>query len=244
MNAFRLTQMATALCVFFALAAATPPKKPVVLVFSKTNGFRHSSIPAGIAAIKKLGDENGFAVETTEDSLAFSSNRLKKYKAIVFLSTTGKVFGPAQERALQQYIHNGGGYVGIHAATDCEYNWPWYNQLAGAWFLGHPEQQEATLLIVNKNHPATAGFPDTWTRKDEWYNFKNLNNSVTVLIKIDESSYKGGQNGTNHPMAWYHPFEGGRAFYTELGHTDESYAESLYLKHLLGGIEYALGRKK
>jgi len=236
--------MVSALCVFFALTAAAPPKKPVILVFSKTNGFRHSSIPAGIAAIQKLGEENGFSVETTEDSLAFNSNRLKKYKTIVFLSTTGKVFGPAQERALQQYIHNGGGYVGIHAATDCEYNWPWYNQLAGAWFLGHPEQQEATLLIVNKNHPATAGFPDTWTRKDEWYNFKNLNSTVTVLIKIDESSYKGGQNGTNHPMAWYHPFEGGRAFYTELGHTDESYSDSLYLKHLLGGIEYALGKKK
>ena len=235
--------MVSALCVFFALAA-TPPKKPVVLVFSKTNGFRHSSIPVGIAAIKKLGDENGFAVETSEDSLVFNSNRLKKYKAIVFLSTTGKIFGPAQERALQQFIHNGGGYMGIHAATDCEYNWPWYNQLAGAWFLGHPEQQQATLLVVNKNHPSTAGFPDTWVRKDEWYNFKNLNTTVTVLIKIDESSYKGGQNGTNHPMAWFHTFEGGRAFYTELGHTDESYADSLYLKHILGGIEYALGRKK
>lgn len=223
------------------LSSANPiAEKPAVLIFSKTNGFRHESIPAGIEAIKKLGATNGFDVVATEDSLEINKSNLKKFAAVIFLSPTGKVFGPEQEEAFQNYIEQGGGYVGIHAATDCEYNWPWYGKLAGAYFKGHPSQQEAKLIIVNKNHPSTAGLPDTWVRKDEWYNFKDINPDITVLIKIDESSYKGGENGGDHPMAWYHAYDGGRAFYTELGHTNESFSDPLYLKHLLGGIEYAI----
>ena len=226
------------------LSSANPiAEKPAVLIFSKTNGFRHESIPAGIEAVKKLGASNGFDVVATEDSLEINKSNLKKFAAVIFLSPTGKVFGPEQEEAFQNYIEQGGGYVGIHAATDCEYNWPWYGKLAGAYFKGHPSQQEAKLIIVNKNHPSTAGLPDTWVRKDEWYNFKDINPDITVLIKIDESSYKGGENGGDHPMAWYHAYDGGRAFYTELGHTNESFSDPLYLKHLLGGIEYAMGSK-
>jgi type 1 glutamine amidotransferase len=232
------------LALLLLLSASRHPtaKKPLVLIFSKTNGFRHSSIPVGIEAIKKLGEANGFEVEATEDSLAFNYKNLKKYSAIIFLSTTGKIFGPDQEKALQEYMHHGGGYVGIHAATDCEYDWQWYGNLSGGYFKSHPSQQEAKLEIVNKNHPSTSFLPDTWVRKDEWYNFKYLNPDVTVLIKIDETSYKGGENGANHPMAWFHKYEGGRAFYTELGHTDESYADPMYLKHILGGIQYAIGK--
>ncbi len=230
-------------CLLIVLFAAQPAKqKPAVLIFSKTNGYRHESIPTGIKAIKKLGKANGFTVDATEDSLMFTKDNLKKYAAVIFLSPTGKVFGPEQEAALQDYIEQGGGYMGIHAATDCEYNWPWYGKLAGAYFKSHPSQQKAELIIVDKNSPATAGMPDTWVRKDEWYNFKDLNPDVTVLIKIEESSYKGGENGANHPMAWYHKVSNGRAFYTELGHTEESYADPVYLKHILGGIEYAMGK--
>jgi type 1 glutamine amidotransferase len=218
-------------------------KKPAVLVYTKTNGYHHASIPLGVEAIKKLGAAHGFDVVVTDDSLAFNKKNLKKFAAIIFLSTTGKVLGTNEEQAFQDYIRGGGGWVGIHAATDCEYNWPWYNKLAGGWFKSHPKQQEAKLIVVNKNHPSTAGLPDTWVRKDEWYNFKDLNPDVTVLIKTDESSYSGGENGSNHPMAWYHSFDGGRAFYTELGHTDESYSDPLFLNHILGGIEYAIGGK-
>ncbi len=225
------------------LSAAPHKAKPRVLIFSKTNGFRHSSIPAGIAAIKKLGADNGFDVDATEDSTMFNDNNLKQYAALIFLSPTGKVFGPNEEKALQQYIHNGGGYVGIHAATDCEYTWPWYGELAGAYFKSHPKQQQAKVLVVNKNHPSTSFLPDTWERFDEWYNFKNLSTSTTVLMKLDETSYTGGENDGNHPIAWYHEFEGGRAFYTALGHTDASYSEENYLKHILGGIQYAMGKK-
>jgi type 1 glutamine amidotransferase len=241
---FRLLGLAI-LCFGLLLAATDANRsKPKVLIFSKTNGFRHGSIPVGIAAIKKLGAENNFDVDATEDSTWFTKKTLKKYAALIFLSPTGKVFGPEEENALQEYMHDGGGYVGIHAASDCEYNWAWYGKLVGAYFKSHPKQQQAKLMVVDKNHPSTSFLPDVWERFDEWYNFNNLSPDVTVLIKIDEHSYTGGENGDNHPMAWYHDYEGGRAFYTELGHTDASYSDSLYLRHILGGIQYAILKKK
>src|SRR5450432_3761100 len=239
--------IAIALLPFMLLilpSAKKADKKPAVLIFSKTNGYHHACIPVGIAAIQKLGAENGFSVDTTVDSLSFTKKNLKKYAAIIFLCPTGEVLGPDQETALKQYIEQGGGFVGIHAAADCEYDFPWYGKLVGAYFKSHPKQQEAKLEIVDKNHPSTAGMPDTWVRKDEWYNFRDLNPDITVLIKIDETSYTGGENGNNHPMAWYHLFDGGRAFYTEMGHTDESYLDPVYLKHLLGGIEWAMNKPK
>jgi type 1 glutamine amidotransferase len=218
-------------------------KENKVLIFSKTNGYRHQSIPVGIEAIKKLGEENGFAVFATEDSTYFTPENLQQYKAIIFLSPTGHVLGEAQQAAMEGYIRKGGGYVGIHAATDCEYGWPWYVKLVGASFVSHPKQQQAKLIVVNKKHSSTKGLPQTWERFDEWYNFKDINPDITVLIKIDEKSYTGGINGDNHPMAWYHNYEGGRAFYTELGHTNESYSDPLFLGHLLGGIKYAMRKK-
>jgi type 1 glutamine amidotransferase len=233
----------SAICcvLLFSFSAWRPAyKKPAVLIFSRTNGYHHASIATGIAAIKKLGAENGFTVDDTTDSLAFNKSNLNKYAAVIFLSPTGKVFGPKQESAFREYIEKGGGYVGIHAASDCEYNWPWYGKLVGAYFLSHPEQQRAKLAVVDKNHPSTAGLPDIWERFDEWYNFKDLNPDVHVLIRIDESTYTGGKNGAFHPMAWYHDYDGGKAFYTEMGHTDESFSDTLYLRHILGGIRYAM----
>ncbi len=219
------------------------PKENKVLIFSKTNGYRHQSIPAGIEAIKKLGEQNGFSVFATEDSTYFTPENLAQYKLIIFLSPTGHVLGTDQQHAMEGFIRKGGGFVGIHAATDCEYQWPWYVKLVGASFDSHPKQQNAKLIVVDKKHPSTKGLPHVWERFDEWYNFKNMNPDVTVLLKIDEKSYTGGKNGENHPMAWYHNYEGGRAFYTELGHTNESYSDSLFLGHLLGGIKYAMRMK-
>ena len=238
--------------VFFLLAASfiisatscnnKRSGKPRVLVFSKTAEFRHSSIPNGKAAIQKLGLENGFDVDTTENADYFNEDSLKNYAAVIFLSTTGNVLNPKQEAAFERYIQAGGGFLGIHAATDTEYDWGWYGRMVGGYFNGHPEQQQAKFIIKDKTHLATNFFQDTiWERKDELYNFKKLNPDIHVLITIDESSYKGGTNGAFHPMAWYHDYDGGRAFYTELGHTEQSYTEVNYLKHLLGGIQYAIG---
>ncbi|KFC57911.1 ThuA domain-containing protein [Flavobacterium gilvum] len=215
------------------------PKK--VLIFSKTNGFRHGSISVGINAIKKLGEENNFLVDATEDSLAINSKNLKQYQVIIFLNTTGTILGKEGELALQEFMKKGKGFVGVHSASDCEFDWPWYGKMIGGYFVSHPAQQTAKLVVVNKEHIATKHLPAIWERKDEWYNFKDLNPDVNVLLKIDESSYTGGKNGDNHPMAWYQNYGGGRMFYTALGHTNESYSDPLFLQHLLGGITYAMG---
>lgn len=216
--------------------------EPKVLVFSKTAGFKHASIPAGLAAIQKLGQENGFKVDTTKNAELFNEDNLKQYSAVIFLNTTGNVLDYRQEAAFERYIQAGGGFVGVHAATDTEYDWGWYGKLVGAYFNGHPKIQEAKFIVKDQDFPATKFFTDSvWQRSDELYNFKKINPDIHVLLTIDEGSYEGGTNGDFHPMSWYHEYDGGRAFYTELGHTDESYTEDNYLKHLLGGIQYAIG---
>ncbi len=235
------------LCSLIVLISSCNQKrseKPRILVFSKTAGFHHSSIPVGIKAIQDLGAANGFDVDTTTDANIFVEDTLKKYSTLVFLSSTGDLLEGNQETALERYMQAGGGFVGIHAASDAEYDWGWYGRMIGAYFMSHPHQQQAKLIIKDKNHPSTDSLPDTWTRTDEWYNFKKISNDIHVLITIDEKSYEGGKNGDVHPMAWYHEFDGGRVFYTELGHTEESYADPLYLKHILGGIKYAIGENK
>ncbi len=225
------------LTVFFT-ACSKRSGKPRVLVFTKTAGFHHSSIPNGIAAIEKLGKENNFEVDTTTNAAMFTEDTLKKYAAVIFLNSTGDLLNNYQEADFERYIQAGGGYVGVHAAADAEYDWGWYGRLAGAYFKSHPLIQKAKLNVVEKDNDATEALHASWTRTDEWYNFKKISKDVHVLLNIDESTYEGGENGKDHPMAWYHDFDGGRAFYTELGHTEESYSEPLYLQHLLGGIKY------
>ncbi|MDN5284961.1 MAG: ThuA protein [Mucilaginibacter sp.] len=233
------------ICLLISAAFTQAFAKAKVLIFSKTAGFHHNSIAVGIPAIIKLGQENNFDVDTTTDAKKFTADNLKQYAAVIFLSTTGNVFDDTQQAAFEQYIKAGGGFVGVHSATDTEYDWPWYGNLVGAYFKSHPsKQQVATLNVVDRNFIATKHLPAEWKRLDEWYNFKWIADGLHILIKIDEKSYTGGENGDNHPMSWYHEFDGGRAFYTALGHTDESYADPLYLKHLLGGIKYAIGEKK
>ncbi|MFT4175103.1 MAG: ThuA domain-containing protein [Luteolibacter sp.] len=214
-----------------------------VLVFSKTAAFRHDSIPDGVDAIRRLGETYGFSVDHTEDSKEFTAEKLAKYKVVIFLSTTGDVLDDPQQQVFEKYIHAGGGFAGIHAASDTEYDWPWFGQLVGAYFAGHPKQQTADLHLVDENSTSTAMLPRKWTRYDEWYNFKKGpdDKKVHVLMRIDEKSYKGGKMGENHPMSWQHEFDGGRAWFTALGHTKESFTEPLFLMHLLGGIQYAAG---
>ncbi|MFD2718302.1 ThuA domain-containing protein [Hymenobacter monticola] len=213
-----------------------------MLVFSKTNGFHHASIPVGIRAIQQLGRENKFRVDTTTNAGKFRLDTLRKYQAVVFLSTTQDVLDATQQTAFEQYIRLGRGFVGIHAATDTEYNWPWYNGLVGAYFNGHPAVQQATVRVTDKTHTATSFLPDSWVRTDEWYNFRNIAPDLHVLATLDETTYTGGTNGATHPIAWYHSYGGGRAFYTAGGHTDDSFREPLFVRHLLGGIRYAMGQ--
>jgi len=212
-----------------------------VLVFSKTAGFRHDSIPAGIQAIRDLGAANGFTVTASEDSNVFTAASLAAYKAVVFLSTTGDILNDTQQAAFESYINGGGGYVGVHAAADTEYGWPFYGQLVGAWFNSHPAIQQVTARVEDRTHPSTAHLGTTWVRTDELYNYStNPRPNVHVLINLDESTYSGGNMG-DHPIAWYHAQGSGRSFYTGFGHTIESYADTAFRQHLLGGIQYAAG---
>lgn len=214
-----------------------------ILVFTKTEGFRHKSIEIGIQTIIDLGNENNFNVTHTENSELFSNENLKQYDLVIFLNTTGDVFNEIEEKAFENYIKEGGSFMGIHAASDTEFNWPWYGKLVGAYFLDHPKQSAATIKRIVKNHTSTKHLPKKWTRFDEWYNFKSISKNIHVLLTLDESSYEGGKNGSFHPIAWYQEFEGGKSFYTGLGHSIESYKEPAVKQHILGGILYCLNRK-
>ena len=228
-----------ALSLAFGWASAQVAAKRV-LVFSKTTEFRHASIGVGKVALIKMGTQNGFAVDTTEDATQFTDANLQKYNAVVFLSTTGDILNPKQQESFEHYIQAGGGFVGIHAATDTEYGWPWYNRLVGAQFASHPASpnvQNGEAYAVDNTHPSMFGFPERWKTKDEFYDFKNYNVHVKNLVKIDEKTYKEGKMGSDHPMAWYHDFDGGKAFYTAFGHTDEAYADPVFLNHVLGGLK-------
>ena len=214
-----------------------------VLVFSRTTGFRHASIPDGIAAVQELGAQHGFSVTATEDPGAFTEAGLAEYDAVVFLNTTGDVLGGAQQVAFERYIQSGGGFVGVHSAADTEYDWAWYGDLVGAYFESHPPgTPAATVRVVDRVHPATAGLPASWDRTDEWYNFRsNPRGDVHVLATVDEQTYSGGTMRGDHPIAWCHAYDGGRAFYTASGHTESTYAEPLYQDHLWGGLAWAAG---
>lgn len=240
--------MSRLLPVFFVvtLSFATCDAQTQVrlLVFSKTKGFRHSSIPAGIEAIKKLVAQHNILVDTTENAAQFTSKNLKKYEAVIFLNTTGDVLNNQQQEEFEAFIRRGGGFVGIHAATDTEFDWPWFNQLVGAYFNGHPNNpnvRTAEFVVVDNQHLSTKNLPARFSRTDEFYNFKSIHPSIKVLVEIDESTYEGGTHGDHHPMAWFHNVGKGRAFYTAMGHTEESFSEDLFLQHLWGGIKYAMG---
>jgi type 1 glutamine amidotransferase len=222
------------LAMFPSVASAALTR---VLVFSKTAAFRHDSIPAGIAAIRTLGSQNGFAVDATEDAGAFTAANLAQYQAVIWLCTTGDVLNTAQQTAFESYVNGGGGYVGIHSAADTEYDWAWYGSCCGAYFLSHPAQQQANVIVEDRTTDSTAHLPATWSRFDELYNYRtNPRSGVHVLMRLDESSYSGGTMGADHPITWWHDVGNGRAWYTGLGHTIESYSDSTFTRMLLGGI--------
>lgn len=212
-----------------------------LLVYSRTTGYRHDSIPAGIEALRLLGGQTGWAVDATEDPVAFGSPAgLSRYAAIVFLSTSGDVLDDAGRDALREYMAAGGAWLGIHGASTTEYDWPYYGELAGARFDQHPPgQQTATLTVEDHGHPATSDLPATWTWHDEWYDFRsNPRPKVRVLLTVDETSYEGGTMGADHPIAWCHENAGGRSFYTALGHAARCYTDPLFLRHLSGALNW------
>ncbi len=209
---------------------------PRLLAYTRTTDYRHDSIPAGIAALRALGD---FTVDATEDPAALE-RPLTPYAAVVFLSTSGEVLTPAGRERLAAHVEAGGGFVGVHAAACTEYDWPFYGELLGARFDRHPAYQPGRVVVEDRDHPATRDLPPVWDFTDEWYDFRTSpRGTVRVLARADESSYEGGGMGEDHPLVWCREQGAGRVFYTALGHAAEAYADPDFLAHLRGGVQWA-----
>lgn len=226
-----------------------PNKKKEIklLVFYKAARYYHDNIPDGVELIQNLGRQYSFKVDTTKNSAIFTKEKLKQYNVIVFLNTTGDVLSDTEQEEMTRWVQAGGGFVGVHSAGVTEFTWPWYHQLIGAFSSGHPSDpnvRNADLKVLNSKHISTKHLPKTWNCTDEWYNFKEIQPTIKVLINLDEKSYEGGTNGENHPITWYHEFDGGRVWYTGLGHTKECFKDKEFIKMLWGGIQYAAGRGK
>jgi len=216
--------------------------QPRILAYSRTAVFRHDSIPAGLAALQAMAQNDDWRLTATEDPAYFVDDSLAVFDAVIFLNTTGDVLDASQQAAFERFIRAGGGFVGVHAAADTEYDWPWYGALVGAYFAGHPEIQSGRIVVADGVHPSTDGLPERWTRTDEWYNYqRNPRGAVHVLATLDETTYNGGSMGFDHPIAWCQTFQGGRSWYTGGGHTAETYAEPHYIAHLSAGIRWAAG---
>ncbi len=220
-----------------------------VLIFTKTNGFRHTeSIKVGTEKFQEIGNEKGWDVVATENGAFFNEDYLSRFKVVVFHCTTGDVLTPEQEAALKGFVEGGGGFVGIHSASDTEYSWEWYGNLVGAYFKSHsmrPHMPEATIVTEDGKHPTTRHLPPTWKRADEWYNFnRNVRGmgDIHVLASLDESTYDVGETGgmgKDHPISWVNKAGKGRVFYTGMGHAGAIFGESLALEHLTRAIEWA-----
>jgi uncharacterized protein len=214
-----------------------------ILIYTRTAGYRHDSIPAGISALSSLADREGLAAEATEDPAAFEPKRLASCAAVVFLSTTGTVLTDPARAALEDYVMDGGGFLGVHSASATEEVWPFYGDLVGARFAGHPALQTAAVTVSDRDHPATAGLPEQWPWTDEWYDFTAFPaEDSRVLATVDEALYEGGLMGPGHPLVWCREMGLGRSFYTALGHRPEAYADPAFRAHLAGALRWTADR--
>jgi type 1 glutamine amidotransferase len=218
-----------------------PAAAPVVdvLVFSRALGFDHPSITNGWEAVSQMGASGELRIQLSKDPKKLLDP--SRFGVLFFLSTSGDVLDAAQQAAVEAWIGDGKGFVGVHAAADTEYDWPWYGDLVGARFLTHPAEQAADVKVADTVHPSTRGLPATWRHTDEWYEFRAPPKNVHVLLRVDEASYQGGMTGADHPIAWCQSFKGARSFYTALGHPTAAWSDPTFLKHIEGGLRWAAG---
>lgn len=250
-----LIALTALLALILGLLVASPPRAQAapfrVLVYSEVTNFTHDSIPAGIEAVRKLGAENGFEVEATDDSAVFNDTDLARFQAIVFNNTNstpekGDLLTADERAALQKYIRAGGGWVGLHAASASERDWDWYEGLVGAIFDQHPAVQTGRVKVLDHAHPSTKDLPDLWERTEEWYNWRtNPTSKVHTLAQIKvRDGIDGLDEGVDHPWSWCQNYDGGRSWFTAGGHASSAFQEEGFVKHLLGGIEWAAGAKE
>ena len=210
-----------------------------VLVITETEGSVHDSIEAGLKLIKCLGDKNRFNVYHSNDSRVINYSNLKSIKTLIFLNTTEDILSEDEQVVMQKFIQSGNGFVGVHSASDTEYQWKWYGELVGAYFKSHPEGTTNAKIIKIENGRFSKHLNPVWEVEDEWYNFNYTNADINVVLELDEKSYYGGENGDYHPITWYHSYDGGRSFYTGLGHLKEVYSNKMFIELLEQGILYA-----
>ena len=221
-----------------------------VLLITRTMGWHHESINEAVDAFRKLATKHHFKLTWEENvDLVITEQKLQDFDVLVFLLTSGDILNPTQQQAVQNFIQSGKGFVGVHSASDTEYDWPWYNGLVGHMFHIHPVIQTGNLRVHSRKFPGLERMPDSLWWTDEWYQFgpaqsKNLN----YILTVDENSYdpiadwgekKGNGMGKFHPIAWYQEYDGGRSFYTGLGHLPAAYSDRLLMEHIYGGLFWA-----
>jgi uncharacterized protein len=254
MNSRRFVMGALAAFVLAGAAAQGANKKVLVYTRNYTpdgKGYVHDNIATSIETIKKMGAENSFDVVASDDPKLFTDATLKQYAAIVFSNSNNEAFeNDAQREAFQRYVRAGGGVVGIHSATGSERKWPYFWSVIGGKFVRHPKQQKFTVRVADKNHPATKELPATFEWTDECYYTDNLNPGLKPLLvtdpaKLDDpqkATYPGDRFGDALPLSWYQKFDGGRQYYTALGHNKADYANPILYKQILGGILWVMGK--
>ncbi|MCH6484796.1 ThuA domain-containing protein [Pseudoxanthomonas sp. LH2527] len=239
MKAFRTAVVALVLASLPLASPARAESPDRVLIFTKTAGFRHDAIPTAVATLTTLAADAGMVADHTEDAQAFTADNLARYRVVIFASTTGDVLDANQQAAMETFVREGGGFVGVHAAADTEYDWPWYGRLVGAYFRNHPPGLQSTHV-----QPERDGKPagERWPVTDELYNYRaNPRPQVSVVATVDEQEYDGGEMGDDHPIAWCHAFDGGRSWYTGLGHDAKVYDDANVMAQLRRGLAYAAG---
>lgn len=234
------------------MIGAIKAPKNILIYTHNGKGYVHDNIPHAVEALKKLCSENGYTAESTDDPAVFTPENMKKYRCIIFASTNNEAFDTEQQKqAFVEYIRGGGGFVGIHSASGSERKWPWFAAMLGGRFVRHPVLQPFTIKVIDKTHPSTKFLGDTWSWEDECYYTNNLNPDINVLLAVDLTTikddkkveYPGATFGDYFPLAWSHEFDGGRQFYTALGHKAEYYKDEKFLKHILGGIKWTMDEK-
>jgi uncharacterized protein len=239
---------------FFVSTLAQDKKQFRALLITKTAGWHHESINEGVAAIKELANRNYFEVQWHQDAVSITDKYLENFQLLIFLNTTGDIFKEEEQKAIERFIQSGKGYAGIHSASDTEYDWPWYTKLVGRMFHIHPVIQSATLKLTNNKFPGLQGLANSPLWTDEWYEFSPEKTSgLNYILAVDESTYNpnvqwgekiGKGMGSFHPLSWYHEYDGGRAFYTALGHLPAIYSNQSFLDHIYAGIFWAATGKK
>ncbi|MBI9018666.1 MAG: ThuA domain-containing protein [Phycisphaerae bacterium] len=237
-----------------ASAAAAKPKKNILIYTKNGKGYVHDNIPASIECLKKICADNGWTCEATDDASIFTKEKISKFDVLVFSNTNNETFDTEeQKKVFQEYIRNGGGFVGIHSACGSERSWPWFWANLGGKFVRHPPSQDFTIKIIDQKHPSTISLGAEWKWKnDECYYLNHLNPDIHVLIAVDlntindkgKEKYPGEIFGQYFPLAWCHEFDGGRQWYTALGHAIKHYKDENFVSHITGGIKWALTKNK